>query len=112
MRLRCFVVHPEGVGDGADRPVLGVEEAEDLGALQERDHRAASAPGRGSRAEEGQRDVADPAGRAATAGTARPRVTRGVWSVDIGSVLLAPRACGIVAGAGATMPEAPPGGEV
>jgi hypothetical protein len=66
------VVHAEGVGDGADGPVLDIEEATHLGTLQERDHWRRSAPRHGARsAQVGQGDVADKAATSATAGTAR-----------------------------------------
>ena len=39
-----LMVDADGVGDGADRPVLGVEEAADLGALEQGDHRWPSVP--------------------------------------------------------------------
>ena len=42
------VVDAEGVGDGADRPVLGVEEATDLGALPSAIMAGPSAAARGA----------------------------------------------------------------
>jgi hypothetical protein len=42
------VVDAEGVGDGADRPLLGVEEATDLGALPSAIMAGLSAAARGA----------------------------------------------------------------
>jgi hypothetical protein len=78
------VVHAEGVGDRADRPVLGVKEATHLGALEQRDHRRGSAPRRGARlAHMGQGDVADEAAAPAAAGTARATSGIGLSSLGI-----------------------------
>ena len=73
----------------ADRPVLGVEEAADLGALEQGDHRASSAPGRGARPEVRQGDVTDPPAAAATAGTAWGRGDGEATGLGIGWDLLA-----------------------
>ncbi len=86
-----LVVDPEGVGDGADRPVLGVEEAADLGALEQGDHARASPPQRRPGTAMGQGDVADPPARSATAGTARSRSTNPTPSLGIDGILLASR---------------------
>ena len=59
----------EGGGDGADAPVLGVEEAPDLGVLRRGDHGRPSAPRRaGPHVDE--RGVPDEAAAATTAGAA------------------------------------------
>ena len=82
-------MHAEGVGDGADRPVLGVEEATDLSALEQRDHRRPSAPRPHARAEMGQRRVADEATGPPAADTAHRRHGKaGVRGIGIISRLL------------------------
>ena len=82
------VMDAEGVGDGADRPVLGVEEAPDLGPLQQRDHRAPSAPRRRAGPEQGQPGVTDPAAGAATAGTAQRHGPSRIHGIGIDGFLL------------------------
>src|SRR5262249_21498484 len=84
-----LVMDAEGVGDGADRPVFGVEEAADLGALEQGDHRRPSAPRRRPGAEMGQGDVAEKAAARATAG--RARGTSRVWGLGIDDGPLAAR---------------------
>ncbi len=87
-----LMVDPQGVGHGADRPVLGVEEAAHLGALEERDHRRPSAPRRGpGRAHVRQGDVAEEAARPAAAGTPGSRAMSRAWAVGIEGGLLGPR---------------------
>ena len=82
--LDGLVMHAEGVGDGADRPVLGVEEAPDLGPLPQGDHRPLSAPRLRAGPEQGQAVVTDPLAGAPTAGTAQGYGygTSGVRDID------------------------------
>jgi len=63
----------EHAGDGADAPMLGVEEAANLGVLLGRDHRGPSSPSgaAGPRPEMGQGLVTHEAPATATAGAAR-----------------------------------------
>src|SRR6266545_2693300 len=81
------VVDAERGRDGADAPVLGIEEPADLGALLRRDHRQASAARRRARPVMGQRGVADEPATAPTARAAQWTGRSEHGRIRIGSLL-------------------------
>lgn len=80
-------MHPQGAGDGADAPVLGVEEPANLRAQLGRDHgqRASGAQGAGPRGQMGEGRVPHEVARSATARAANGG---GAGSRQIGLVMM------------------------